>query len=147
MEAHLKTRFMLGLNVAFINWLSIISIGCETTETGVAVFEVDIKNGKVESADNKFEISQGDTAFIKFSADEPFTVFVHGYDIEHNVDPSDSASLEFQIVGEFTGNFPIHMHEIEQKTHRKGDHNHESHDHSSTNSKHVLISNLIVNPN
>ena len=52
MEAHLKTRFMLGLNVAFIIWLSIIAIGCETTETGVSVFEVDIKNGKVDSIHN-----------------------------------------------------------------------------------------------
>jgi|TARA_B100001750_G_scaffold244303_1_gene261336 hypothetical protein len=138
---------MLVLNLAFVISLAIISIGCEPTETGVSVFEVDIKNGKIESADNKFEISQGDTAFIKFSADEPFTVFVHGYDIEHNVDPSDSTSLEFKIVGEFTGNFPIHMHEVEQNTHRKGDHDHESHDHSSTDSNHVLISNLIVNPN
>lgn len=139
--------FKLVGKMAFVVSVSIFFIACQATETGLSVFEVEISNGKIDSAGDKFEISQGDTALIKFSADQPFKVFVHGYDIEHNVDPADVASLEFRIIGEFTGNFPIHMHEIGDEPNGKSDHDHKSHDHSSPNTKHVLISNLIVNPN
>ncbi len=155
----MKVKRALNL-ISFVNLTILLTfslISCqpqESEEPGISIFMVEVNDGQVQSITkngkslgDQIMISQNDTAVIKFSSGDPFRVFVHGYDIEHDVDPEVKSSLEFRIFGEFTGNFPIHMHDIETDSHRSGDDSHGQHKHANANSTHTLISNFVVNPN
>lgn len=132
-------------------------ISCQSKDSNeqmVSTFIVKANNGRIlsiskngKSVNKAIMISQGDIAVMKFSTDQPFRVSVHGYDIEHDVNPEIEASLEFRILGEFTGSFPIHMHDIENDSKSSGDDKNGKHKHETTNGTHTLITNFVVNPN
>lgn len=153
----MKRSLILIVSVTLTILLAASLISCKLKDAPkpeVSIFTVKVSDGRIQSINQtgkntskQIMISQGDTAIIKFATDRPFRVSVHGYGIEHDVIPKVESSLEFRILGEFTGSFPIHINDIEVGSQSSRDDKHGQHKHENTNSTHTLITNFVVNPN
>ena len=153
----MKRSLILIVSVILTILLTASLISCKLKDVSkpeVSIFNVKVSDGRIQSINQtgkntskQIMISQGDTVIIKFTTDRQFRVSVHGYGIEHDVDPEIESSLEFRILGEFTGSFPIHMNDIEIGSQSSGDDKNGQHKHENTNSTHTLVANFVVNPN
>jgi hypothetical protein len=71
-------------------------------------FDLKFAHGRVPDAMRLIRVKQGDVIRLRWSADQPVTLHLHGYDIEKHVDPGTTTDLAFTAYA--TGRFPIHVH-------------------------------------
>ena len=83
-------------------------------------FDLKVAHGRVPDAMRLIRVKQGDVVRLRWSADQPVTLHLHGYDIEKYVEPGTTTDLTFTAYA--TGRFPVHVHAQGART---DDHAHE----------------------
>src|SRR5262249_18193308 len=71
-------------------------------------FDFKVAHGRVPDAMRLIRVKQGDVIRLRWSADQPVTLHLHGYDIEKHVEPGTTTDLAFTAYA--TGRFPVHVH-------------------------------------
>lgn len=72
------------------------------------VIEARIENRKVVAPMEAIRITEGDVIELRWTSDEAVELHLHGYDIEIEVKPGESASMV--VDARATGRFPIESH-------------------------------------
>jgi FtsP/CotA-like multicopper oxidase with cupredoxin domain len=72
------------------------------------VFEVRIEGGEVADGLRTLRVTEGDRVRLRWTADAPTILHLHGYDIEQEVAPGRVTELQFEAYA--TGRFPIEVH-------------------------------------
>lgn len=81
-------------------------------------FDLRIEKGKVAQTMRQIRVKQGDAIKLRWTADKPIMLHLHGYDIETKVEPGAVAEMAFEARA--TGRFPIEEH----RPNAKGGHSH-----------------------
>jgi FtsP/CotA-like multicopper oxidase with cupredoxin domain len=68
----------------------------------------------------RIRVKQGDVVTLRWTADRPTVLHLHGYDIEWRVQPGTVGKITF--TARLTGRFPVHVHDTVK---RANDHAHE----------------------
>jgi hypothetical protein len=82
-------------------------------------FDLRIERGQVPANMRLIRVKQGDVVKLRWTADRPTLLHLHGYDIEMTVEPGAVAEMPF--TARATGRFPISVH----KPQGGGGHTHE----------------------
>jgi hypothetical protein len=94
---------LLGTVLAWATAATIIgAIAAELT------FDFHIERGQVTESTQIIRIKQGDVVKLRWHADRPIILHLHGYDIEKKVEPDTVGLMEF--VAYATGRFPVEVH-------------------------------------
>lgn len=93
---------VLGAAWAFPSSVSVAA------DAPVARFEIPIAKDRVPPNFRRLKVREGDRVVLVWTADEPMTVHVEGYDIVVEVLPGQSGTMDFEV--KITGRFPIHGH-------------------------------------
>ena len=72
------------------------------------VIELSIRNGELPKDTRVVRVRQGDDVTLRWTADEPLTIHLHGYDLEKTLSPGTPVSMRFNARA--TGRFPIETH-------------------------------------
>jgi hypothetical protein len=72
------------------------------------VFELRIEGGEVADEVRTLRVTEGDRVRLRWTADAPTILHLHGYDIEQEVAPG--RVTEMQLEAYATGRFPIEVH-------------------------------------
>jgi hypothetical protein len=78
------------------------------TPAAELTFDLKVAHGRVPDTMRLIRIKQGDVVRLRWSADQPMTLHLHGYDIERHVEPDATTDLTFTAYA--TGRFPVHVH-------------------------------------
>jgi heme/copper-type cytochrome/quinol oxidase subunit 2 len=60
----------------------------------------------------EIEVGEGDRVRLRVTSDEQMEIHLHGYDIEREITPGETATLSFEA--DLTGRFEIEDHESEE---------------------------------
>jgi len=93
-----------GVIVVLASTSVAVKEGCAAELT----YDLPIAKGKVPENMRLIRVKQGDVVRLRWSADRPVTVHLHGYDIEKNVKPGAVTDLTF--AARATGRFTVHLH-------------------------------------
>jgi len=74
-----------------------------------AVFDLRIENGHLPQKMRVVRVKQGDAVMLRWTADQPITVHLHGYDIEKRIEPGQVGEMSF--TARATGRYPVHAHD------------------------------------
>jgi hypothetical protein len=80
---------------------------------GPKTFRIQLKNHELASGPKLISVKNGDRAVIVVSSDEPETVHLHGFEIEHEITPSKPGRYEFKAKNE--GAYELESHTTEKK--------------------------------
>jgi hypothetical protein len=83
-------------------------------------FDLNVEQGRIPDAMRLLRVKQGDVVRMRWTADRPLVLHLHGYDIEKRVEPRATTELTFTAYA--TGRFPVHVHAQDE---RAGGHAHE----------------------
>lgn len=72
------------------------------------VIELIITGGALPSPQRVTRVQQGDDVVLRWTADAPVTVHLHGYDLEGKAGPGAPVTMQFRARA--TGRFPITVH-------------------------------------
>jgi hypothetical protein len=79
------------------------------------VFELRIEGGEVTDEVRSLRVTEGDRVRLRWTADAPTILHLHGYDIEQEVAPG--RVTEMQLEAYATGRFPIEVHASDHSDH------------------------------
>ena len=94
------------------------------SEPETRTFDLEISDAGLNLDRMDMDVKQGDTVTLRIDTDEHGTFHLHGYDIEREVGPDDTATMEF--LANATGKFDITFHpggeseEHEEEEHDEG---------------------------
>ena len=71
-------------------------------------FDLRLQDGRVPESMRLIRVSEGDVVTLRWTADRPALLHLHGYDIEWRVQPGTVAKVTF--TARLTGRFPVHAH-------------------------------------
>jgi len=83
-------------------------------------FDLRLQDGRVPESMRRIRVKQGDVVTLRWTADRPTVLHLHGYDIEWRVQPGTVGTITF--TARLTGRFPVHVHDTVK---RANDHAHE----------------------
>jgi hypothetical protein len=72
------------------------------------VFDLVLKDGRLAESQRLLRVRQGDEVTLKWTTDRPFTLHLHGYDLEAKLVPQTAVELRF--TARATGRFPLEIH-------------------------------------
>lgn len=98
----MRTQIMLALLVFAATAPVLVARAAELT------FDLRLQDGHVPESMRLIRVSQGDVVTLRWTADRPVLLHMHGYDIEWRVQPGAVASSTF--TARLTGRFPVHAH-------------------------------------
>ena len=81
-------------------------------------FELRIAQRRVPPAQRVLRATEGERVELRWTADEPLVLHLHGYDIETRVAPGTPAVTAF--AARLTGRFPVAVHAEGGAQHRHG---------------------------
>lgn len=81
----------------------------ETAQPAARTFELRVAERAVPRQQRVLRITEGERVELRWSADAPLVVHLHGYDIETRVEPGKPAVTAF--AARLTGRFPVEIHE------------------------------------
>jgi FtsP/CotA-like multicopper oxidase with cupredoxin domain len=93
-------------SVLFAVALAAVAIGAARAET--RVFDLALKNGQLPESQRLVRVTQGDEVTLKWTTDRPYTLHVHGYDLEAKLVPQ--TPVELKLTARATGRFPMEIH-------------------------------------
>jgi heme/copper-type cytochrome/quinol oxidase subunit 2 len=79
------------------------------------VFELRIEGDEVADELRTLQVTEGDRVRLRWTADAPTSLHLHGYDIEQEVAPGRVTELQFEAYA--TGRFPIEVHASDHSDH------------------------------
>ena len=82
--------------------------GGESAQATARTFELRIAQRRVPPAQRVLRATEGERVELRWSADEPLVLHLHGYDIETRVEPGKSAVTAF--AARLTGRFAVEIH-------------------------------------
>jgi hypothetical protein len=82
--------------------------GAESPQAAPRTFELRIAQRRVPPAQRVLRATEGERVELRWSADEPLVLHLHGYDIETRVAPGKPAVTAF--AARLTGRFPVAIH-------------------------------------
>ena len=82
--------------------------GGENPQALARTFEVRIAQGRVPPAQRVLRVTEGERVELRWSADEPLVLHLHGYEIETRVAPGKPVVTVF--AARLTGRFPVAIH-------------------------------------
>jgi hypothetical protein len=82
--------------------------GAESPQATTRTFELRIAQRRVPPAQRVLRATEGERVELRWSADEPLVLHLHGYDIETRVAPGKPAVTTF--TARLTGRFPVEIH-------------------------------------
>ena len=103
----LHVRFVLTTFVGAFLLIAASGTFFSTVAADLA-FDLKVAHGRVPDAMRLIRVKQGDVVRLRWSADQPVTLHLHGYDIEKQVEPGTTTDLAF--TAHATGRFPVHVH-------------------------------------
>ena len=77
-------------------------------ESAEQVFELRIEGGEVADEMRKLRVTEGDRVRLRWTADAPTVLHLHGYDLEQQVAPGQVSEFRFEAYA--TGRFPLEVH-------------------------------------
>ena len=94
-------------------WSTVLAMGLVLVATGGGLaeprlFELALKEGRLPESQRLLRVRQGDEVTLKGTTDRPFTLHVHGYDLEAKLVPQRAVELRF--TARATGRFPLEVH-------------------------------------
>jgi FtsP/CotA-like multicopper oxidase with cupredoxin domain len=92
-----------------------------STTRSEQVFDLRIEGGKLAKEKRVIRVKQGDVVRLRWTADAPIVLHLHGYDIERRVGPGSVAEMAF--TANATGRFSISVHGKADAS--KGGHHHD----------------------
>ena len=72
------------------------------------LFDLTLKDGRLPETQRLLRVQQGDEVTLKWTTDRPFTLHVHGYDLEARLVPQ--TPMELRFTARATGRFPLEIH-------------------------------------
>lgn len=99
-------------------WLCAIGIGSIPAQGAELVFDLRIERRQVPQNMRVIRVGQGDAVKLRWTADRPIDLHLHGYDIEVKVEPGSVAEMAF--IARVTGRFSIEEH----RPSARGSHSH-----------------------
>ena len=72
------------------------------------LFDLELKDGRLPADQRLLRVRQGDDVTLKWTTDRPFTLHLHGYDLEAKLVPQTAVELRF--TARATGRFPLEIH-------------------------------------
>lgn len=75
---------------------------------GKEVFDLVVKDGKLESGQSVMQVHQGEQVVLRISSDASDELHLHGYDLHAQITPEENAVLEFSANR--TGRFTLELH-------------------------------------
>ena len=82
--------------------------GDEIPQAALRAFELRIAQRRVPPAQRVLRATEGERVELRWIADEPLVLHLHGYDIETRVAPGKPAVTTF--AARMTGRFPLEVH-------------------------------------
>jgi hypothetical protein len=82
--------------------------GEDGAQAAIRVFEIRIAQRRVPPAQRVLRATEGERVELRWTADEPLVLHLHGYDIETRVEPGRTAATVF--TARLTGRFPVAIH-------------------------------------
>lgn len=89
----------------------LLAAACEDREPQDIAFEMEIVGGELTADESTLTVNQGDTVTIDWTSDLPLLVHLHGYNIEAQVGPGETAPMNFEAHA--TGRYDIFIHAAE----------------------------------
>ena len=86
--------------------VAFIAIGGAVAEP--RLFDLALKDGRLPENQRLVRVRQGDEITLKWTTDRPFTLHVHGYDLEARLEPQ--TPIELRFTARATGRFPLEIH-------------------------------------
>ena len=108
----LRRVVLMAALAAVVQGLGPVAWACGTNlragEPVEQVFELHIEGGTVAQDMRRLRVSEGDSVRLRWTADAPTVVHLHGYDLEQEVAAGRVAELRFEAYA--TGRFTIEVH-------------------------------------
>jgi hypothetical protein len=79
------------------------------------VFELHIEGGALAGGPRTLRVTEGDRVRLRWTADAPTVLHLHGYDLEREVAPGRMAEFGFDAYA--TGRFPVEVHGSDHSGH------------------------------
>jgi hypothetical protein len=95
-----------------------IVAGAQSPQANLRTFEIRIAQRHVPRAQRVLRVTEGQRVELRWTADEPLVLHLHGYDIETRVAPDKPAVTAFEA--RLTGRFPVAIHGESGSQHRHG---------------------------
>lgn len=114
--------------------LGAVATAAAAARADITVFEIVLKNRKIESGARTLRARQNDTLVLRWRSDEAVTLHLHGYDVEIAVEPDRAATMT--IEARATGRFAVEAHGFGDATGTK----------TSAGTRHVTLLYLEVHP-
>jgi hypothetical protein len=102
----------------FAGLVALLTASNAHAQPAEVTFDLKIEKGRVAQNMRLIRVKQGDAVRLRWSADHPIALHLHGYDIEVKVEPGKTADMAF--TARATGRFPIEEH----KPDARGGHSH-----------------------
>jgi translation initiation factor IF-1 len=96
------------------------SVAAVDAQAAEVAFDLQLQDGRVPDNMRRIRVKQGDVVTLRWTADRPTVLHLHGYDIEWRVQPGTVGKITF--TARLTGRFPVHVHDTVK---RANDHAHE----------------------
>jgi len=84
------------------------------------VLEIALRKRRIEGGARVVRVTQGDEVELRWSADEPASLHLHGYDL--HASPAPGAPAKMSFIARATGRFPITAHGFAGEHARTGGH-------------------------
>jgi len=82
-------------------------------------FVLSIENGRLPENMRRIRVKRNDVVKLRWSADRPMTVHLHGYDLEQKITPGTVSEMTF--TARATGRFTVEPHLPSSGGHAHGD--------------------------
>lgn len=108
----------MAIRLAILTLVSVLVLGGlflilrpdqPTAAPGQRSFDLKIRGDGMSP--DEVSVPEGDRVTLNVTSDRPVEIHVHGYDLEREVEPDETAELSFEA--DQTGRFPMEEHETE----------------------------------
>ena len=107
-----KNTWHLGLATLALVLATVALASCGGSGPEEMTFNLEIEDRSLDLDPAVIKVGQGDTVTLSIKGDEHGSVHLHGYDIEQNVGPGETASMFF--TADATGKFVMTFHAEEE---------------------------------
>jgi hypothetical protein len=95
-----------------IPWWAIVTVlafvAVASAQAEPRLFDLELKDGRLPADQRLLRVQQGDEVTLKWTTDRPFTLHLHGYDLEAKLVPQTAVELRF--TARAAGRFPLEIH-------------------------------------